>query len=206
VRAGLRWLKETPGFRQALDEGAKVATQPCSAEIPAATPGGDAPWEATVGTVVVVVVGGIVVVVVVVVAGTVVVVGGTVVVVGEPGGSVVVVAVVVVVVAGGAGTVVVVADAKGAVVEVVVVVVESEDPLPDVAGGVMVTVAQAPACSRVARSVVSCSRLRSEAVWSDVSVLAAEARALAASSRCRWALSTSEAAASLLATRFDAAR
>jgi hypothetical protein len=145
------------GLRQALDAGAKVATHPCRAEIPTATVGAAPSGDGTAGSVVVVVVGGTVVVVVV--GGTVVVVvvvGGTVVVVvlvGEPDGSVEVV-VVVEVVAGGADTVVVVVS-TGTVVEVVVVVDESADPPPDVAGGVMVTFTQAPACSSVARSVVS---------------------------------------------------
>ncbi len=121
-------------------------------------------------------VGGTVVVVVVVVGGTVVVV-----VVGssESGGSVVVVVVVVVV---GATVVVVVG---GTVVEVVVgatvvVVVLVDPPTAGVAvgGGVMVTVAQAPACSSVPTSLMSWVRSRFSAVSSDVSVTAAWARRL----------------------------
>ena len=169
--------------------GAKEAMQPCSATTPAASAGGAAPIEgaAADGTVVVVVVvdGSVVVVVVVVVGGTVVVV-----VVGVSGlnGTVVgtVVAVVVlVVVVGGTVVVVVVGGSVLVVGGTVVVVVLVEAPTADTldGGGVMVTVAHAPACSRVATSVISCVRSRFSEDSSDVSVRAARAKAFAAAPR-----------------------
>lgn len=214
-----RMRPTAPRFRQVLEDGARVARQPCSAGTPAASPGAVASVEGTEaaeGVVVVVVDDGTVVVVVVVV----VVVGGTVVlevvVVGAPRRPVVVVVagtvVVVVVVVGGLVVVVVVGGTDNVVVVVesgtvvVVVVVDPEDPLVAAATGETVTFTQAPACSREARSEISWDRMRFSAASSVASTMAVWASALAASSRCCSAAATAAAAVALLSTNVDAVR
>jgi hypothetical protein len=186
--------------------------QPCSCVTPAASGGGVVLVEGVAGAgpdagpVVVVVVDGGTVVVVVVVGGTVVVVdvgsgkrlAGSVVVVVVVGGTVVVVVV-------GATVVVVVAFGGAVVVVVVVVLVDPEDADGIDGGGVMVTVAQAPACSRVATSLISWVRSRVSATSSEVSFNAACAKALAASPRWCWVPLSAPAAALLSVMRLSAA-
>ena len=178
--------------------------QPCSAPTPAASVGAAGVVVVVDGTV-----AGVGVVVVVVGGSVVVVVGGTVVVVvvgivgvsAFSGTLVGTVVVVVVVVVGGTVACRGRRDRGGGRRgrrgrgRVVLVVAVASVPLDG--GGVMVTVAQAPACSRVPTDAMSCVRSLFSAAWSDVNATAACARALeAASRRCSALLKTPSAAPS----------